>query len=85
MVANSRVIAATEFKAKCLSILSEIEESGTTITITRRGKPIAVLNPVPKTTLKSPANRWKGRARIIGDIVTTDFSNLWNVVKKSNE
>ena len=40
-----RVVGATEFKAKCLALLDEVEERGETLTITRRGKPIAVLSP----------------------------------------
>ena len=34
---KTRVIGATEFKAKCLALLDEIEEHGGTITVTKRG------------------------------------------------
>jgi prevent-host-death family protein len=40
---KERVLSASEFKAKCLAYLSEIERSGEAITITRRGRPVAVL------------------------------------------
>ena len=74
---KTRVVNATEFKAKCLALIDEVQERGETITITRRGLPVAVLGPAKKTAWKSPANSWAGRAKILGDIVNTD--GLWEV------
>jgi prevent-host-death family protein len=45
---KTRVVSATEFKAKCLALLDEIEQRGGPITITRRGRPVAVLGPAKK-------------------------------------
>ena len=42
-----KMVGAAEFKAKCLAILEEVQATGTTVTITKRGKPYAVVNPVP--------------------------------------
>jgi antitoxin (DNA-binding transcriptional repressor) of toxin-antitoxin stability system len=36
---KSRVVSATEFKAKCLAMLDEIGNEGGTITVTKRGGP----------------------------------------------
>lgn len=77
---RKRVVSATEFKAKCLAFLDEIEQRGGPITITRRGSPVAVLGPAKKGTWKSPRNSWTGKARIVGDIVDADTSALWEVV-----
>ena len=33
-----RTVSATEFKAKCLALLDEVEESGGTITLTKTGE-----------------------------------------------
>jgi len=76
---KDRVVSATEFKAKCLACLGEIEKSGDPITITRRGRPVAVLGPVKRTAWKSPRNSWARRARITGDIVNLDTSADWEV------
>jgi prevent-host-death family protein len=76
---KGRTVSATEFKAKCLAILDEIEERGGPITITRRGRPVAVLGPAKKKAWKSPANMFAGRAEIVGDIVNLDTSDLWEV------
>lgn len=76
---NKRIVSATEFKAKCLGFLNEIEERGTSITITRRGVPVAVLGPSKKKAWTSPANSLAGKARIVGDIVNTNFAGLWEI------
>ena len=79
---KTRVVSATEFKAKCLSLLDDIEQQAELITITRRGVPVAVLGPVKKKAWKSSKNSWAGRARIVGDIVNTDTSDLWDALRK---
>jgi prevent-host-death family protein len=74
---QTRFLSASEFKAKCLACLSEIEQHGEPITITKRGRPVAVLGPVKRTALKSPRDSWAKKGRIVGDIVNTDF--FWEV------
>ena len=41
-----RTIPATRFKAECLQLLDEVADSGETIVITKRGKPVARLLPL---------------------------------------
>jgi len=77
---KDRVVSATEFKAKCLAILDEIEQHGDPVTITRRGKPVAVLGPAKKKAWKSPANSLAGKMEIVGDIVNGD-PDLWDVTR----
>jgi prevent-host-death family protein len=40
-------IAAGQFKAKCLQLLDDVAESRTELTITKHGKPVAKLVPLP--------------------------------------
>ena len=79
---KAQVVTATEFKAKCLSLLDEIEQRGTAIMVTRRGRPVAVLGPVPGAKWKSPRNSWAARGRIAGDIVNADTSGHWDIVNR---
>ncbi len=79
---KSRVVSATEFKAKCLSLLDEVEQGGATITVTKRGRPVAVLGPTPKKAWKSPANSWAGKIIENEDLANTDLSDLWDAVRK---
>ena len=64
----TRHIKASEFKAKCLSLLDEVQDTGETIVVTKRGKPVAQIQPVrrkPKTLFGA----MKGHITIKGDIV----------------
>ena len=69
-------------KAKCLALLDEVDEKGDTITITKRGRPVATLQPVKKTRWKSPEGAWIGKVEIVGDIVNFDSSDLWDALQK---
>ena len=73
---KNTTIAASEFKAKCLRLLDEIEAEGEVLVITKRGRPVARLVPVspPKRSLRGT---WKGLLRIKGDIVHFDTSQNW--------
>jgi prevent-host-death family protein len=61
-------IGAGEFKAKCLHLLDEVQQSRQAIVITKRGKPVARLVPLDE---EPPAifGRMKGTVKILGDIV----------------
>ena len=39
-------ISASQFKARCLSLLDEIEASGGELVVTKRGRPVAKVVPV---------------------------------------
>ncbi|MGK6312590.1 type II toxin-antitoxin system Phd/YefM family antitoxin [Neorhizobium sp. DT-125] len=51
---KSKTVAAAEFKATCLRLIDEMNEDGQPITITKRGKPVAVLTPVRKDNAIKP-------------------------------
>ena len=62
-------VAISEFKAKCLAVLDEVERSRQPVVITKRGKPIAEL--VPHTAKKREL--WgilKDELFIEGDIIS---------------
>ncbi len=49
-----QTIKASEFKAKCLRLMDEVNHTGEGIIITKNGKPVSILKPyrtVPKTLL----------------------------------
>lgn len=82
-MARDQVVSATEFKAKCLAFLDDIEQTGARITVTRRGRAVAVLGPVSKSGWKNPAGSLAGKARILADIENIDNSDMWDVVNHS--
>jgi prevent-host-death family protein len=77
-----RVIAATEFKAKCLALLDEVGEQGGTITVTKRGRPVATISPAKKRQFRSPAGILAGKVKINGDIVNFDTTDLWDALRE---
>jgi prevent-host-death family protein len=70
-----RVITATEFKAKCLALLDEVDENGGTITVTKRGRPVATIGPAKKKVWKSPKGILAGKCGITTDVV--DMTPYW--------
>jgi prevent-host-death family protein len=41
----ARFIPVSEFKARCLALLDEVSETGVTLVVTKRGKPVARVVP----------------------------------------
>ncbi|MBN1946829.1 MAG: type II toxin-antitoxin system Phd/YefM family antitoxin [Bradymonadales bacterium] len=64
-----KTISATDFKAKCLKILDELEPSG--IVVTKRGQPIARVLPFKETSLEKLYGCMKGDVEVHGDIMST--------------
>jgi prevent-host-death family protein len=62
-------IGAGEFKAKCLSILDEVQRERKHVVILKRGKPVAKLVPVEARST-SFIGSMKGSMEILGDIVS---------------
>jgi prevent-host-death family protein len=67
--AMSRMIKASEFKAKCLALLDEVERTGDRLVITKKGKPVADLGP-HKPRKRGLFGLFKGRMEIVGDIIS---------------
>ena len=78
---KNRVMSATEFKAKCLAVLDDVETRGETVTVTKRGRPVAILKPAERASWKSPRATWAGKIEIVGDIVAP-IPDLWDVMRK---
>ncbi len=65
-----RTVQAADFKARCLTILDEVARTGETVTITKRGRPVAQLVPATSRHEGFPQDAIKGAGRIVGDIVS---------------
>ncbi len=46
MASRHKYVAASEFKAKCLALLDEVAETGMSLIVTKRGKPVVQLLPL---------------------------------------
>jgi prevent-host-death family protein len=61
-------IAAGEFKAKCLKLLDQVAEKRETLVITKHGKPVAQVMPVPAK--KNIIGAMRGSVLWEGDIIS---------------
>lgn len=59
-----RTIAATDFKARCLELLDQVERTREGVVVTKRGRPVARLVPLEDVPLSM-----EGSVRYGGDIV----------------
>ena len=64
---EQRVYKASEFKAKCLKLMDEINETGETIMVTKNGRPVAEVRPAVRKR-KSLFGAHKGLIEIHGDL-----------------
>jgi antitoxin (DNA-binding transcriptional repressor) of toxin-antitoxin stability system len=78
---RTRVVNATEFKAKCLALLDEIGHQGGTIVVTKRGRPMATVRPVRTSPLHSTEGLWKGKVHFSEEQLAADTSGLWEVIR----
>ncbi len=62
-------ISAANFKATCLALLDEVQRTGKSIRVTKRGKPVAELVPVTSLGKRRIMGCMEGTAKIVGDIV----------------
>ena len=63
-------ISISEFKAKCLALLEEVDKTKQPIRITRRGKPVAEVVPVSPSRKRRRLGFMAGTVKILGDIVS---------------
>jgi antitoxin (DNA-binding transcriptional repressor) of toxin-antitoxin stability system len=75
-----QVVSVTEFKAKCLALLDDIGQHGGKITITKRGRPLAIVGPPRRPRWKSPEGVLEGKVFVPDEVWDTDTSSLWEAV-----
>jgi len=63
-----KAFKASEFKAKCLAILDEVERTGEPVAISKRGRIVAQLVR-PANDVRYPQHALRGKGETLGDIV----------------
>jgi prevent-host-death family protein len=57
-------ITATDFKAKCLQLLDQVQRTGADLVITKRGRSVARLVPMAE---EQPWKSLRGQGHFVGD------------------
>ena len=71
---EQKIVPAGTFKAKCLALLDQVNETGEEIIITKYGKPVARIAPVKKTVEEVRENI---TTKVKGDIVSPLDAEDW--------
>jgi prevent-host-death family protein len=74
------MVAASDFKARCLRLLDEVNEHGIELVITKRGQPVAKLVPIGSAK-RSMRGAWKTLGSVHGDIVHTDWADEFEAAR----
>lgn len=74
------VISATEFKAKCLAILDDVEATGNTVTVTKRGRPVATIGPAKPKKFKSLKGCLEGMVVFPEGLLEAETTELWEAL-----
>jgi prevent-host-death family protein len=69
-------VSAAEFKAICLELMDEVDRTGSSVVVTKRGRAVAQLSPV-RSRVRSAFGLLEGRIRARGDI-TAPIRVTWN-------
>lgn len=62
-------IAISEFKAKCLGLIEQVDKTRQPLQITRHGRPVAELIPAGPDRTRKFLGDMEGTVEILGDIV----------------
>lgn len=65
---QARAVTASEFKARCLQLMDEVNDSGQEIVITKRGRPVSRLVPY-RQRAATLLGLYAGEMKILGDII----------------
>lgn len=68
-LATSQALSLAEAKAHFSSVVSEVQQTRTPVTILKRGVPVAAIVPVSKEERTSGYGCMRGTVRELGDVV----------------
>ena len=76
-----KTLPISEFKSKCIAVLKDAQRSGKGLIVTWRGQPLARIEPITRQPGKRKLGIFRGRMTIMGDIVRTDTSADWEMLR----
>ena len=79
MLTDMKTVLVSEFKAKCIGLLKNVQKTKEPIVVTRRGEPIARVEPIVKPKKGVRLGALKGWMEIKGDIIHSDMEKDWLV------
>lgn len=75
-----KTMLISDFKARCIAALREAQDTGEPLVITRRGQPIARIEPLPATPGERPLGALQGRMKLHTDLVRATSEDEWEML-----
>ena len=75
-----KTMLVSEFKAKCIAALKEVQRSREPMIVTLRGKPLVTIQPAGERPQGKQLGGLKGKMAIHGDLVHTDSTADWEML-----
>jgi prevent-host-death family protein len=72
-----KTMIVSEFKAKCIAVLKEVQRSGESVVVTLRGVPMARVEPLREDKPKKELGTLAGTVEVAVDIVHADTTADW--------
>ena len=70
-----RTMGAAKFKATCLAVMDEVQAKREPVLVTKNGKPVAQVVPVPFEGEDPIFGFYKGKIKIVGDIMAPMYTD----------
>jgi prevent-host-death family protein len=74
-----KTILVSEFKAKCIRLLKQVQKTKEPLVVTLRGKPLARVEPIVQPKKRVRLGALKGWMEIKGDIIHSTMEKDWLV------
>ena len=72
---GTKTIAAGKFKAQCLALLDEVQSKRTPVVVTKNGRAVARVVPMPLVDEDPIFGFYRGKLEISGDIISPIYSD----------
>ncbi len=75
-----KTMVVSEFKAKCIAALKEVQRTREPMLITLRSKPLVLIQPTAENPAGKQLGGLKGKTEIHGDLVQADSADDWDML-----
>jgi prevent-host-death family protein len=76
-----KTMLVSEFKAKCIGVLKEVQRSGESVVVTLRGKPMARVEPLRDAKRRKQLGLLKDTIEVRRDLVRSDTADDWEILE----
>jgi prevent-host-death family protein len=81
MMTTMKTMLVSEFKAKCIAALKEVQRTREPMLVTLRGKPLVTVQPVEAPGRRKRLGGLKGRMTVRRDLVKADTTRDWDMLR----